>query len=173
MVVGTKNKNFNCQRKTLYNNYISGNGSKVKSAKDRYLPSVAMSGNLQMGNNQITGLSDPNANDHAVNKKYVNDNYLSLHGKKQMVAPLDMNDNRITGLTNNVLHLTVATNKQYVDNAIIKGNIKPRHTVKKYLMDDVNEWSTEWCGMVLMLRKLMIYTFPHIIGKKNVYLYHR
>lgn len=67
-----------------------------------------------------------------------------------------MNDNRITGLTNNVLYLTKATNKQYVDNAITKGNIKPSHTAKKYLMDDVNEWSTEWCGMVLMLRKLMI-----------------
>lgn len=32
---------------------------------------------------------------------------MSLHEKKkQMVAPLDMNDNRITGLTNNVLYLT-------------------------------------------------------------------
>ena len=40
-------------------------------------------------------------------------------------------------------------------------------------MDDVNEWSTEWCGMVLTLRKLMISTFLHIIGIKNVYLYHR
>lgn len=70
-----QNQNFYCQRKTLYNNYISGNDSKVinvKSAKDRPLPSVAMSGNLRMESNQITGLSDPNANDHAViliNKK--------------------------------------------------------------------------------------------------------
>lgn len=32
---------------------------------------------------------------------------MSLHEKKkQMVAPLNMNDNRITGLTNNVLYLT-------------------------------------------------------------------
>lgn len=32
---------------------------------------------------------------------------MTLHEKKkQMVAPLDMNDNRITGLTNNVLYLT-------------------------------------------------------------------
>ena len=32
---------------------------------------------------------------------------MSLHEKKkQMVVPLDMNDNRITGLTNNVLYLT-------------------------------------------------------------------
>ena len=75
-----------------------------------------------------------------------------------MVAPLNMNDNRITGLTNNVLYLTKVAINSTVDNAITKGNIS--HTAKKYLMDDVNqwstEWSTEWCGMVLTLRKLMI-----------------
>ena len=40
---------------------------------------------------------------------------MSLHEKKkQMVAPLDMNDNRITGLTNNVLYLTkVAINSMW------------------------------------------------------------
>ena len=88
-----------------------------------YLPStgsVAVSGNLQMGNNQITGLSDPTANDHAVNQKYVNDNYLSLYGNNQMGSTLDMNDNGITGLTNDILYLTEVVNKRYVDNAIIK-----------------------------------------------------
>ena len=38
-----------------------------------------MSGNLQVGNNQITRLNDPSADDHAVNQKYVKDNYLSLN----------------------------------------------------------------------------------------------
>ena len=33
-----------------------------------------MTGNLNMGSNEITGLSDPNADDHAVNKKYTDDN---------------------------------------------------------------------------------------------------
>lgn len=39
-------------------------------------------------------------------KQYVNDNYLSLYGCNQMEGPLNVNDNRITGLTNNVLYLT-------------------------------------------------------------------
>ena len=58
-----------------------------------------MRGNLQMGNNQITGSNDPSADDHAVNQKYVKDNYLSLYGNNQMGHSLDMNDNRIMGLT--------------------------------------------------------------------------
>ena len=32
---------------------------------------VAMNGDWQMGHNHITGLSEPIANDHAVNQKYV------------------------------------------------------------------------------------------------------
>ena len=35
-------------------------------------------------------------------------------------------------------------------------------------MDDVNEWSTEWCGMVLTLRKLMI--SPHYWNKKCLFV---
>lgn len=71
-----------------------------------------------------------------------------------MVAPLDMNDNRITGLTNNVLYLT-----KVAINSMLTMRLQKEILVilqKKYLMDDVNEWSTEWCGMVLTLRKLMI-----------------
>ena len=58
----------------------------------------------QMNNHQITGLSDPDSDDDATNKKYVDDN-------------------------------------------ISKSNIKPSHTPKnvfQYLMDDVNEWSSEY-----------------------------
>ena len=57
-----------------------------------------------------------------------------------------MNDNRITGLTNPPNADDEATNKKYVDTNISKANIKPSHTLKnvfQYLMDDVNEWSTE------------------------------
>ena len=66
---------------------------------------------------------------------------------------LDMNDNRIIGLTNAILYLTEAVNKQYVDNTIIKENIKASHTSKnvfKFLMDDVNEWSTEYGAIILL-----------------------
>lgn len=85
-----------------------------------------MSGNLQMRNNQITGLNDPSANDHTVYQKFVKDNYLSIHRNNQMEHSLDMNDNQIIGLPNDV-------NKQYVNNAVTKGNIKASHSSKTCL----------------------------------------
>ena len=63
-----------------------------------------------------------------------------------MLGHLQMNDHRITGLTNPPSGDDEATNKKYVDENISKTNIKPSHTPKnvfQYLMDDVNEWSTE------------------------------
>ena len=58
-----------------------------------------------------------------------------------------MNDKRITGLTNRPNADDEATNKKYVDDNISKSNIKPSHTPKnvfQYLMNDVNEWSSEY-----------------------------
>ena len=64
-----------------------------------------------------------------------------------MRGNIKMNDNRITELTNPPDADDEATNKKYVDENISKPNIKPLHTsnnVFQYLMDDVNEWSTEY-----------------------------
>ena len=64
-----------------------------------------------------------------------------------MLGDLQMNDHRITGLTNSPNADNEARNKKYVDESISKANIKPSHTSKnvfQYLMDDVNEWSTEY-----------------------------
>ena len=64
-----------------------------------------------------------------------------------MRGNIQMNDNRITGLTNPPSSDDEATNKKYVDSKVSKSNIKPSHTPKnvfQYLMDDVNEWSTEY-----------------------------
>ena len=61
-----------------------------------------------------------------------------------------MNDHRITGLTNPPSSDDEAANKKYVDENISESSgssIKPSHTPKnvfQYLMDDVNEWSTEY-----------------------------
>ena len=58
-----------------------------------------------------------------------------------------MNEHPLTGLTNPPSSDDEATNKKYVDENISKSNIKPSHTPKnvfRYLMDDVNEWSTEY-----------------------------
>ena len=64
-----------------------------------------------------------------------------------MRGNIKMNDNRITGLTNPPNADDETTNKKYVDDNITKSHIKPSHTPKnvfQYLMDDVNEWSSEY-----------------------------
>ena len=73
--------------------------------------------------------------------------FLDRQGKSSMLGDLQMNDHRITGLTNPPNDDDEATNKKYVDENISKSSIKPSHTPKnvfQYLMDDVNEWSSEY-----------------------------
>ena len=128
-----------------------------KSDLNSYLKrdgSNQMQGNLQMNNNRITNLPDPQLNDEAATKNYVTISvnhlpslFLDRQGKSKMLGDLQMNDHRITGLTNPPNADDEATNKKYVDGNISKINIKPSHTPKnvfQYLMDDVNEWSTEY-----------------------------
>ena len=113
-----------------------------------------MQGNLQMNNNRKTNLPDPQLNDEAATKHYVTISmnhlpslFLDRQGKSKMLGDLQMNDHRINGLTNPPNADDEATNKKYVDDNISKSNIKPRHTPKnvfQYLMDDVNEWTTEY-----------------------------
>ena len=113
-----------------------------------------MQGNLQMNNNRITNLPDPQLNDEAATKIYVTISvnhlpslFLDRQGTSKMLGNLQMNDHRITGLTNLPNSDDEATNKKYVDTNISKANIKPSHTPKnvfQYLMDDVNEWSSEY-----------------------------
>ena len=50
-----------------------------------------------------------------------------------MLGNLQMNDNRITGLSNPPNNDDEATNKKYVDDNITKSHIKPSHTPKKLL----------------------------------------
>ena len=112
-----------------------------------------MQGNLQMNNKRITRLPLPNLVDEGATKNYVTismnhlPSLLDRQGKSSMLGDLQMNDHRITGLTNPPNDDDEATNKKYVDENISKSNIKPSHTPKnvfQYLMDDVNEWSSEY-----------------------------
>ena len=113
-----------------------------------------MQGNLQMNNNPITRLPEPQLSDEGATKNYVvtlinylPNLYLDLKGSLKMIGNLQMNDHRITGLTNPPSSDDEATNKKYVDETISKSNIKPSHCPKnvfQYLMGDVNEWSTEY-----------------------------
>ena len=113
-----------------------------------------MQGNLQMNNNRITNLPHPQLSDEAATKDYVTISmnhlpslFLDRQGKSKMLGDLQMNDKRITGLTNPPNNDDEARNKKYVDDNISKSNIKPSHSPKnvfQYLMNDVNEWTTEY-----------------------------
>ena len=133
-----------------------------------------MQGNLQMNNNRITRLPLPNLGDEAATKNYVTISinhlsslFLDRQGKSSMLGDLQMNDHRITGLTNPPNDDDEATNKKYVDENISKSNIKPSHTPKnvfQYLMDDVNEWTTEYGVKVINISDLN--ESPHSWDKK-------
>ena len=128
-----------------------------KSDLDDYLKldgTKPMQGNTNMNNKRITNLPNPQLSNEAATKDYVTISmnhlpslFLDRQGKSKMLGDLQMNDHRITGLTNSPNNDNEATNKKYVDHNISKANIKPSHTPKnvfQYLMNDVNEWTSEY-----------------------------
>ena len=133
-----------------------------------------MQGDLQLNNKRITRLPDPQLSDEAATKNYVvslinhlPNLYLDRKGSLKMIGNLQMNDNRITGLTNSPSGDDEAANKKYVDENISKSSIKPSHTPKivfQYLMDDVNEWTTEYGVKVGSISELA--ESPHSWDKK-------
>ena len=126
-----------------------------------------MRGNLEMNNKRITRLPLPNLGDEAATKNYVTitknhlpNLFLDRQGRSKM------HEHRITGLTNPPSGDDEAVNKKYVDENISK-SIKPSHTPKnvfQYLMDDVNEWSTEYNVKVGVINDLP--ESPHSWDKK-------
>ena len=113
-----------------------------------------MQGNLNMNNKRITSLPEPQLADEPATKRFVTkshlnffNNFLDLQGSAKMMGDLQMNNHRIPGLTNPPNADDEAINKKYVDAHITKSHIKPSHTPKnvfQYLMNDVNEWSSEY-----------------------------
>ena len=172
--------------------YVDGklNTKADKSVLSQYIKrdgSVQMVGGLQMNGNRITGLTNiPYYNGEAANKRYVDDkvnakahksdldDYLKLDGTKPMQGNLNMNNNRITRLPDPRLadepvtrKFLITTNTLFYNifldldgNSQMRGNIKMNNkritgltnppntddeaTKKKYDVDDVNEWSTEY-----------------------------
>ena len=133
------------------------NSKADKSDLDDYLKldgTKAMMGSLNMNNNRITRLPHPQLADEPVTRKFLAHTntlfynvFLDLDGNAQMRGNIKMNDHRITGLTNPPNADDEVTNKKYVNDVISKANIKPSHTPKnvfQYLMNDVNEWSSEY-----------------------------
>ena len=148
--------------KSDLNDYMKLDGSKV------------MTGTLNMNNNRITNLPSPHLSTEPATKDYVTtvmnhlpSLFVDRQGKSKMLGNLQMDGNRITGLTNSPNDDDEATNKKYIDSQISKANIKPSHTPKnvfKYLMEDVNEWSTEYNVRVENFSDLT--ESPHSLNKR-------
>ena len=74
------------------------------------------------------------------------DDYYKVDGSRAMTGDLNMNNYLIQNVKDPV-NADNCVNKKYVDDTISKANIKPSHTPKnafKYLIGDVNEWSSEY-----------------------------
>ena len=96
----------------------------------------------------ITCNKAPTSNNHLTTKAYVdthssNGNYLKTDGTNQMAASLDMAGNQLIDLSDPSSDKNAAT-KKYVDNKTL---INPSHSLTnsfEYLMNDINEISTEY-----------------------------
>lgn len=120
------------------NNALSQVGTAVQRSGD------TMSGDLDMGNNQIENLGTPLASTDAATKAYVDTN---LGGKLNtsggtMSGPLNMGNNPITVLSNPSAS-TDAANKGYVDTALAgKQNTVATTTGTAITLDTPKEYGT-------------------------------
>ena len=133
----------------------------------------AMTGTINMNNNRITNLPSPHLSTEPATKDYVTtvmnhlpSLFVDRQGKSKMLGNLDINQHKIINVIEPTDDLDVS-NKLYTDNQIIKSNIKPNSIPKnvfKYLMDDVNEWSSEYNIKVLNFSDMT--ESPHYWNKR-------
>ena len=157
----TDNKVDSKANKSDLNDYMKLDGSKV------------MTGTLNMNNNRITNLPSPHLSTEPATKDYVTtvmnhlpSLFVDRQGKSKMLGNLDINQHKIINVIEPTNDLDVS-NKLYTDNQIIKSNIKPNSIPKnvfKYLMDDVNEWSSEYNIKVLNFSDMT--ESPHYWNKR-------
>ena len=157
----TDNKVDSKANKSDLNDYMKLDGSKV------------MTGTLNMNNNRITNLPSPHLSTEPATKDYVTtvmnhlpSLFVDRQGKSKMLGNLNMNNHLIQNVKDPD-NTDDCANKKYVDSQISKANIKPSHTPKnafKYLMDDVNEWSSEYNIKVLSFLDLA--ESPHSWDKR-------
>ena len=113
---------------------------------------VAMTGDLNVGNNKIVGLATPVSNTDAATKKYVDDNtgtpdlsdYLKKDGTVAMTGDLNLNNNKIINLSKPTQD-NEATTKDYVDKLVHHTAVQPSHYNDQfaYLMSSAAQWTDE------------------------------
>ena len=137
----TDNKVDSKANKSDLNDYMKLDGSKV------------MTGTLNMNNNRITNLPSPHLSTEPATKDYVGSVtnhmgslFLDRLGTNTILGNINLNKHKIINMIEPVDDLD-SCNKLYVDKAIVKSSIKPNSipdNVFKYLMNDTNEWSSEY-----------------------------
>ena len=116
-----------------------------------------MTGDLNLGNNKITGIEQPTDNTDAATKVYVDhrininqpnlSDYLEKDGTVPMTGELNLNDHKIINLSKPIQKSDAAT-KNYVDKLISRTTIQPSHYNDQfaYLMSSGSQWSDEIDG---------------------------
>ena len=137
----TDNKVDSKANKSDLNDYMKLDGSKV------------MTGTLNMNNNRITNLPSPHLSTEPATKDYVGSVtnhmgslFLDRLGTNTILGNINLNKHKIINMIEPVDDLD-SCNKWYVDKAIVKSSIKPNSipdNVFNFLMNDTNEWSSEY-----------------------------
>ena len=116
---------------------------------------VPMTGDFNVGNNKIVGLSTPTTNTDAATKKYVDDNtgapdlsdYLEKDGTVTMTGNLNVGNNKIINLSKPTQD-NDAVNKDYADKLVHHTAVQPSHYNDQfsYLMSSAAQWTDETNG---------------------------
>ena len=132
-------------------NYVDGEITKIDTTPFVKLDgSIAMTGNLDMGDHSIQKAGEPVNSDDVATKNYVDAEigyistpFLKLDGTRAMTGVLNMNDHKISNLKMPELN-TDAANKQHVDEELLKSHLVSSHIENafKYLLDQ-DESSSE------------------------------
>ena len=143
------NLNMNNDKIVNLKNFDSGNTSNsdapdIKYIKDNYVHRSLgiLQGNLNANNNKIIYLTLPTNIEDATNKEYVDDNFFKLDGTNSTSASLNLNNNLLINLADPISE-TNATNKKYVDDKIKASQSHRLSNVFKYIMQDLDEISSE------------------------------
>ena len=78
-----------------------------------------MQGNLDMNNNRLYNLAQPNGNNQPATKIYTDTNFLPLNGNSAMAGPLNMFNNKINHLANPIASGD-AINKSWTESNFLK-----------------------------------------------------
>ena len=132
-------------------NYVDGEITKIDTTPFVKLDgSIAMTGNLDMGDHSIQKAGEPVNSDDVATKNYVDAEigyistpFLKLDGTRAMTGVFNMNDHKISNLKMPELN-TDAANKQHVDEELLKSHLVSSHIENafKYLLDQ-DESSSE------------------------------